>query len=331
MPKLPDALGTPDQLGAVPPDPSRIIPHYDAGQVGAAMQGFARDLGQSASQIQDVQDRLSSAAAEQDFISRKLDLDQQFAGDPDYSTAPQRYRQSLLQALNDTSQTIAGPLQRALFQQQMSRFAEAGVDSMLRQSMGRAREAGRASVTEAGGAAVTDGLRAKDDADLAQIINAYNDRVQASLEAGYLSPEEAASLRKNTARSYVSQRGWQLADADPQQAIDTLKSSGTDAQGVPVFAKSNAWPDLIDPGERVDMLQLAQQNLETEQRAAAIETLRQQRQQQKAESDAAQAIVARTVSQLATDPTSVDVGALARESFPQSQWPLREALIALPR
>ena len=95
MPKLPEALGTPDQLGAVPPDPSRIIPHYDAGQVGAAMQGFARDLGASASQIQDTQDRLSSAAAEQGFISRKLDLDQQFASDPDYSTAPQRYRQSL--------------------------------------------------------------------------------------------------------------------------------------------------------------------------------------------------------------------------------------------
>ena len=31
MPKLPDALGTPSDLGAVPPDPSRLIPRYEAG------------------------------------------------------------------------------------------------------------------------------------------------------------------------------------------------------------------------------------------------------------------------------------------------------------
>ena len=142
MPRLPEALGTPQDLGAVPPDPSRLIPHYQAGQVGAAMQGFASDLGASANQIFDVQDRLNRAAAEQDFISKKLDLDQQFASDPDYSTAPQRYRQSLLQALNDTSRGILGPAQRADFQQQMSRFAEVGVDSILRQSIAKARDAG---------------------------------------------------------------------------------------------------------------------------------------------------------------------------------------------
>jgi hypothetical protein len=29
MPKLPEALGTPQDLGAVPPDPSRILPRYE--------------------------------------------------------------------------------------------------------------------------------------------------------------------------------------------------------------------------------------------------------------------------------------------------------------
>jgi hypothetical protein len=33
------------------------MPRYEAWQVGAAMQGFASDLGASAGQIQDVQDR----------------------------------------------------------------------------------------------------------------------------------------------------------------------------------------------------------------------------------------------------------------------------------
>src|SRR5215468_1336555 len=106
MPKLPEALGTSQDLGVVPPDPTRLIPRYEAGQVGAALQGFARDLGQAGAQLQDTQDRLNRAAAEQDFISQKLDLDQQFASDGDYTTAPRRYRQALLQALNQTSQGI---------------------------------------------------------------------------------------------------------------------------------------------------------------------------------------------------------------------------------
>ncbi|HXA70010.1 MAG TPA: hypothetical protein VNW24_06150 [Stellaceae bacterium] len=327
MPKLPEALGTPQDVGAVAPDPSRIIPHYEAGQVGAAMQGFARDLGASANQVQDVQDRLSRAAAEQDFISKKLDIDQQFAGDTDYATAPQRYRQALLQTLNDTSQSILGPVQRADFQQQMSRFTEVGVDSILRQSVAKARDAGRANVTQAAGATVSDALRTPDEANLNPIFNALNDRIQASMEAGYLSPEEAVALRKSTAQSYVSQRGWRLADADPQQAVDTLRPSALGDDGQPSFAKVGDWRDLIDPGERTSILGRAQQNLEAEQRAADIEALRQQRQQQKAEADAGNAIAARYVSQLAVDPTSVDVGALARERFPDSQQDTRQALL----
>src|SRR5260370_236258 len=164
MPKPPEALGTPQDVGVVPPAPSRIIPHYEAGQVGGAMQGFARDLGQSANQIQDVQDRLSRAAAEQDFISRKLDIDQQFASDTDYTTAPQRYRQALLQTLNDTSQGILGPVQRADFQQQMSRFTEAGGESQLRPSVAQAPRAAEPG----GGAARGRGRRAAPTAPAAE-------------------------------------------------------------------------------------------------------------------------------------------------------------------
>jgi hypothetical protein len=301
MPRLPEALGTP--------------------------QDFSDDAGQGVDQIQDVQDRLSRAAAEQDFISKKLDLDQQFAGDTDYATAPQRYRQALLGALNDTSQGILGPVQRADFQQQMSRFTEAGVDSILRQSVAKARDAGRANVTQASGVAVSDALRTTDETNLNPIFNALNDRIQASLEAGYLSPEEAVALRKGTAQSYVSQRGWRLADADPQQAVDTLSPTETSADGAPVFAKFGDWRDLLDPGERQSMVQRSQQNLQMQQRAAGIDALRQQRRQQKADADAAQATAARYVDQLATDPTSVDIGALARERFPDSQQDTRQALI----
>jgi hypothetical protein len=88
------------------------------------------------------------------------------------------------------------------------------------------------------------------------------------MEAGYLSPEEAVALRKGTAQSYVSQRGWRLADADPQQAVDTLSPTETSADGQPSFGKAGDWRDLIDPGERADMAQRSQQNLELQQRAA---------------------------------------------------------------
>jgi hypothetical protein len=175
MPRLPEALGTP--------------------------QDFGDNAGQGVDPVQDVQDRLSRAAAEQDFISNKLDLDQQFAADADYATAPQRYRQALLQALNDTSQSILAPAQRADFQQQMSRVAQVGVDTMFRQSASKARDAGRADIAQAAGTAVNDALRTTDEADLNPIFYALNDRIQASLEAGYLSPEEAVALRKARRRA----------------------------------------------------------------------------------------------------------------------------------
>src|SRR5260370_8755737 len=88
MPRLPDALGTPDQVGVVSPDPSRIIPHYEAGQVGAAMPRFGDIAGQTGNQIQDVHDPLTRAAAEQDFISPNLAIHQPFAGDEIKSEKP---------------------------------------------------------------------------------------------------------------------------------------------------------------------------------------------------------------------------------------------------
>jgi hypothetical protein len=77
----------------------------------------------------------------------------------------------------------------------------------------------------------------------------------------------------------------------------------------------------------MDILRRSQQNLEAQQRAAEVEALRQQRQQEKADADAAQAIASRYVTPLATDPTSVDVAALARERFPDSQQDTRQALL----
>src|SRR5258708_39873947 len=101
MPKLPEALGTPQDVGVVAADPSRIVPHYEAGQVGAAMQRFGGIAGQSVGQVQGVQARLNRAAADADFISEKLDSDQEFAGDTDYATAAPPYRQALLQTPRD--------------------------------------------------------------------------------------------------------------------------------------------------------------------------------------------------------------------------------------
>jgi hypothetical protein len=77
----------------------------------------------------------------------------------------------------------------------------------------------------------------------------------------------------------------------------------------------------------MDILRRSQQNLEMQQRAAEVDALRQQRQQQKTDSDAAHAIASRYVTALAADPTSVDVGALARENFPDSQQDTRQALL----
>jgi hypothetical protein len=101
-------------------------------------------------------------------------------------------------------------------------------------------------------------------------------------------------------------------------ALDTLQPTGTGADGAPVFAKVSDWRDLIASDERQAMLAYAQQNAALQQSAAGADALLQQRRQHAAEVAEAQGIAAPYVTALAADPTSVDVGAIARAVFPRS-------------
>ena len=124
MARLPDAGDIPLQT----PQPDRPIVSYRGGQpqeaaVGAdeAVAGLGQTMQQAGATIQDASDRLQRAHAEQDFISKKLDLDQQFAQDTDYATVPQRYRAALTDAMNQSAGSIATASQRADFLGTMSR------------------------------------------------------------------------------------------------------------------------------------------------------------------------------------------------------------------
>ena len=316
MPKLPEALGTPQDLGAVPPDPSRLIPHYQAGQVGAAMQGLGGDMAQAAGELQQAHDKQAAAEGLNQFLDKKLELDQAAQSDPNYAGAAQRYGQSLQQAAQQASAGISNPGARAEFQMQLKSIMNAGQSAVARMARGKEIDAGRANLQQTYDQGIDNAVRLEGAQNRIDTLWTVTGAIDAAATQGYIAPVEAQQMRRRLPQDFATRYANSLPPGDRLKFL-----SG--AQGTPEDQLLQHIPDA----DRSAMLSRAQQDLALNERAAGIEALRQQRRQQQAETDAASAIAARYVDALAADPTSVDVGALAREDFPESQRPMRQALM----
>lgn len=249
------------------PQADRPTVSYTGGQAqaaaitaGQATAGLGDEMVKAGGQIQDTQNKLARASAEQAFLSKKLDIDQQFANDPDFATAPQRYRAALQGALTQTSQGIMGASQRADFSNNMARWVEYGTNNQLRESNRKAVDAGRGSTVDAMNDAVSDALRAPDEPTRAAIFSTVHDRIDAAQNAGWFTATEAAKYRKSVPETYAVARAKMISDADPDAAVKALQPSGIGADGTPTFDKTGDWRDYLDPSKRMDVVRAAQQH-----------------------------------------------------------------------
>lgn len=261
-----DAVSPSGTQGYISPRADRPMVGYTGGIAQRAGIGAGEAVGrlgmtglEAANTIQDTHDKITAAAAEQDFISKKLDLDEQFARDPDYQTAPQRYRTALQQALIQSGAPITGGVQRADFQNRMARWIENGTNEQLRASTKKWGDQGRLDTYAAADKAVDDALRAPDEATRTAIFSAYQTRANLAQQSGWLSPTETLRLKKEVSQGYAAKRATMMADADPDAAVKALQPSGIGADGTPTFDKTNDWRDYLDPAKRMDVIRAAQQ------------------------------------------------------------------------
>ena len=249
------------------------------------------------------QDKIERAAAEQSFLSRKLDLDDAFAQDTDYASAPQRYAAALRQAADETTAGLAGAAQRADFHASAMRFAATSAAQMAQQAAAKWQAQGRENTVDAVNQGVDDALRAPDEATRAALFAALHDRIDGAATQGWLSPDAAAALRKSVPQIYAAKRCQAMLSADPAATFQALLPSALGADGMPRFDKSGDWRDYLAPAQRIDLLR---QSLAEVARRALIE--------QQTQRDAVEQAGGGYVTQMVADPAKVDPSAIANDA-----------------
>jgi hypothetical protein len=262
MAQIPTAsdLGLPDV-----PVSSRPVLVYDAGiaqkaaitadqmitQGGQAAGAGVEKFGDAA---QETQNKLETASAMQDFIGKKLDLDQAALTDKDYTTLPDRYRQGIAAAAQAAGANISLPSARAQFMEMGARYQEYGVNHVLALANTKSIAADRDFLTSAGDSSLDQMMRATDEPTRMQITNSYRDMVQGMLDKGSINQAQADTLNRTYVNNYAMQRGKMLINQDPVSAAGLLSPGAPVGGGASLaqFATGNAVPGGLSSVEGVN-------------------------------------------------------------------------------
>src|SRR5262249_41783236 len=150
-----------------------------------------------------------------------------------YDTQPQRYRQALQGALQQSMQGIGGAVQRADFQNRMGRFQESAVNSMLREATAKAHNAGRADLAQGVNDGINAALQAPDETSDQAMLKALDVRIHGAQQAGLISRTEELAFRKEATMTYALRRRDMVIANDPVAAAEALRPTGTAPNGSP--------------------------------------------------------------------------------------------------
>lgn len=232
MARLPTAIPTeaPD-LGVVQPDASRAIPSYTPGQVGEAMQVAARQIGQSADELQDTQDRLAAAQGVSAFLTKKLQLDQAAETDQDYATLPDRYSAQLQLAAQQASSGITSPVRRAEFQTQLKSMMNYAQGNVMRTAHAKAVDADRGWIQQLYDQNIDTALKAPDENTRMAIFGATQSAIDAMASKGSITQKEAEGMRRKLPHDFAERYALTL---QPDDRIAFLQ--GQPIEGAPGHA-----------------------------------------------------------------------------------------------
>lgn len=313
MAKIPDI----SSIGLQSLEPSRNIGEYRAGlEQDAAAEGdaqytqaegqafgtLAKGVQSAGTEIADAQDNINFAASYGQFLQKKLQLDQQFQSDPDYTTAPQRYSAAIQQAAQDSSKGIASSELRSQFMSRVARMQEFGMDAMVRQAHAKSVQADRDWLNSYVQGATDGALRAGDEATRTQFLDSANAVISAMATKGSITASEAQTARRGMAENYAVARARLLA---PGQLAAMVAKAGGNGEVIP---KTGTWLDMIPPQQLAQLIDGDVQRAKTQQLAAEVEQERQFRLQQQAQEQASKADEAKAISDL-TGPNAGNITA----------------------
>ena len=221
------SLPSPIQIGVTLPQADRPLPNFgevsDAlNQRAEAAANFGRGLSQVGGAIQDVQDKLNFAAANGQFLQKKLQLDQQFETDTNYATKPQRYAQAISDIANQTASTINSADLRSEFIDRTMRWQAYGIEGMQHQARQQAVDADRSFINDSFNSTIDTAVRAPDEPTRIAVFRSFADQADALVAKNSLTQTEADRLKQNLATQYAVGKAKTLVDTDPGLAARLL-------------------------------------------------------------------------------------------------------------
>lgn len=224
-------LPSPDTITLKTPDADR--PNVSFSGVEAAGQDLGNayaKVGQSVSQVgnamADAQDRVAFAGAYSSFLQQKLDLDQKYQADPDYTTAPQRYADDIEKAAQASAGPIRSQVLRSDFLDRTARMREFGVDGMVRVAHSKAIDADRGFIDDSVNKTVEAASQARDEPTRVQLFQSFSSLVDGYAAKGSITAREAVKIKQSVPNLYAERYFKTLSATDPALAARLLLPSG---------------------------------------------------------------------------------------------------------
>jgi hypothetical protein len=149
-------------------------------------------------------DQIELATANADFAVRESELRSKLTQDPDYASAPQRYREGMEAIHSETAGKITNPKTRELYFQRQRVHVEngyRGIESWTRQRDGEVKVADTDKQLDALG---EQALRVTTPEERNRAIEAGHEQVDALVAARHLTPSQGAAKKKAWVERYAT-------------------------------------------------------------------------------------------------------------------------------
>lgn len=226
---MPIRMPDPEQVGLVMPQADRSIASYRGGIAQEAQEstgeGVARvgqGLTAAGSDFANAQDQVQSASAYSSFLQQKLQLDQQFQSDTDYTTSAQRYGDAVQKAAESAGSGIRNVQMRTQFMERVGRMQEFGMDAMVRQAHTKSIQADQGFLQDSLGRTVDAAGQTTDLATRTALYDAADGLIHGMVAKGSITPSEGVRYGQQV-RNQASYRYFKtLTDNNPALAARLL-------------------------------------------------------------------------------------------------------------
>lgn len=204
-------------------------------------------LGAGVADYADTMGRWEYARANTDFLTHKIELDQRYDEDQDYTTRVQRYEKDIEKLKSEAAGKISHPVYRERFD--LDKTPDVARALATAQDKARKQE-GDANVTymlSQGDKFIEQATATDNEATRREVIDSHNELVDAQVERGFLTRVQGLSIKKDWARRYAAQS---LSVLPAEQRLALLRPHADPSAGVVeriIGAESGNDPTAANP------------------------------------------------------------------------------------